>query len=168
VSHTRTAPDVSVYQVEPYVIAADVYGEAPHLGRGGWTWYTGSAGWMFRVALESVLGLTMAEGRELVLKPCIPGTWPGFAIRYRLPGERTTYEIVVEQEARPEVGTTQAEVDGQPLPVEEGAVRIPLVRDGRLHAVSVRLRADVGPRYVPASSVAEPPSTRPVERMTSA
>src|SRR4029079_14187531 len=67
-----TPHGVDVYQVEPYVIAADVYGVAPHVGRGGWTWYTGSAGWMFRVALESILGVTLEHGDTLVLRPCIP------------------------------------------------------------------------------------------------
>ena len=65
-------------RVEPYVVAADVYGEPPHTGRGGWTWYTGSAGWMYRICLESVLGLTLAGGDELRVAPCIPDAWPGF------------------------------------------------------------------------------------------
>src|SRR5262249_28900790 len=64
------ARSIATYKVEPYVIAADVYGVEPHLGRGGWTWYTGSAGWMFRVGLESVLGLTVEAGSQLILRPC--------------------------------------------------------------------------------------------------
>ena len=69
--HTATRERVDVYQTEPYVVAADIYGEPPHVGRGGWTWYTGSAGWMFRVAVESIFGLTIDRGRSLVIKPAI-------------------------------------------------------------------------------------------------
>jgi cyclic beta-1,2-glucan synthetase len=159
VSHARSAEAVAVYQAEPYVIAADVYGVAPHLGRGGWTWYTGSAGWMFRVALESVLGLTLEDGRTLRLVPCIPDDWPGFSIRYRFPGEGTVYQIAVEQPPREAAEATRAELDGEPLGLEESALRIPVFRDGALHQVKVRLGRDLRPRYAP--------STVPLDRMTS-
>src|SRR5436853_305307 len=72
IHHTSTREAVDGYQVEPYVVAADIYGVPPHVGRGGWTWYTGSAGWMFRVALESVLGVTFEGGHTLRVAPCIP------------------------------------------------------------------------------------------------
>ena len=78
VSHTATPEQVATYRLEPYAVAADVYGTEPHIGRGGWSWYTGSAGWMFRVGIESVLGLRIEDARTLVLKPCIPADWPGF------------------------------------------------------------------------------------------
>jgi len=83
VAHAQSAAQVALYQVEPYVVAADVYGAAPHVGRGGWTWYTGSAGWMLRVALESVLGVTVVQGRELVISPCVPDDWSGFRVTRR-------------------------------------------------------------------------------------
>jgi cellobiose phosphorylase len=137
---------VAVYQAEPYVVAADVYGAAPHVGRAGWTWYTGSAGWMYRVAVESVLGLTMKEGASLLLRPCIPASWPGYSLRYRVPGHETQYAIAVTQE-RPRAALTVASLDGTPLEVTAGAVSIPLMADGVEHQVDVRLGKDVGPRY---------------------
>jgi N,N'-diacetylchitobiose phosphorylase len=144
-SHARTQDAVHVYKTEPYVIAADVYGVEPHIGRGGWTWYTGSAGWMFRVALESVLGLTVHRGTELRLRPCIPADWPGFRIRYRLPDHATTYDISVENGAV----RSEATMDDAALTVRDRAVVIPVHLDGRTHRVHVRLGSDVGPRYEP-------------------
>src|SRR5207244_4039409 len=79
--HAHTRDGVDVYRVEPYVGVADIYGVPPHVGRGGWTWYTGSAGWMFRVALESVLGVTLEGGDTLRVAPCIPDTWSGFKVK---------------------------------------------------------------------------------------
>src|SRR5437867_4111198 len=84
VHHAGTREAAEVYRVEPYVVAADVYGVPPHVGRGGWTWYTGSAGWMLRVALESVLGVTLEGGHTLRVAPCIPDAWPGFKVKLRL------------------------------------------------------------------------------------
>ncbi|HEU4563907.1 MAG TPA: hypothetical protein VFS05_04620 [Gemmatimonadaceae bacterium] len=138
VSHTRTPDEVAVYMAEPYVIAADVYGVAPHVGRGGWTWYTGSAGWMFRVALESILGMELVDGDRILLRPCIPDAWPGFTLRWRLPGGETTYEIVVRRGPNPE-GETTVRIDGEAGVVEDGAIVIPLVPDGGLHSVVVGL-----------------------------
>jgi cyclic beta-1,2-glucan synthetase len=149
VSRSATPEAVAVYQTEPYVIAADVYGVAPHVGRGGWTWYTGSAGWMYRVALESVLGLRLDGGERLLLRPCIPAAWPGFTIHYRVPdGGGTTYQLVVSRAAR---GATTVRVDDADggATVEDGAVVLPLRRDGAAHRVEVALGADVGPRYRP-------------------
>lgn len=148
IRHTTTPEAVAVYQAEPYVVAADVYGVPPHVGRAGWTWYTGSAGWMLRVAVESVLGLTLQQGRVLLLRPCIPSSWPGYSLRYELPGTGTTYELAVEQ-ARPRPGLTEATLNGAPLEVRDGAVRIPVAADGAIHRVTIRLGADVGPRYAP-------------------
>ncbi|MES2306271.1 MAG: glycosyl transferase [Gemmatimonadota bacterium] len=139
---------IATYQVEPYVVAADVYGEAPHTGRGGWTWYTGSAGWMFRVAFESLLGVTTVDGKMLVLRPCIPGNWPGFTVTYRLPGEGTRYRIVVRRSA----GSTTVQSTTSPTRVTDGAVIIDLVRDGREHPVEIDLGDDVGTRYRPSAS----------------
>jgi cyclic beta-1,2-glucan synthetase len=162
VSHGRTPEEVAVYQAEPYVIAADVYGVAPHVGRGGWTWYTGAAGGMFRVALASVLGFDLREGRTLALRPCLPDAWPGFTARYRLPGGDTVYEIVVERGKGPARATTAAWLDGAPLTVERGAVLVPLTDDGAVHRVRVQLGDDVGRRYAPRVNVA------PLELTTSA
>ncbi len=90
INHSSTEADARTYRVEPYVIAADVYSMPPHVGRGGWTWYTGSAGWMYRAGLEAILGVTR-EGPMLRIKPCIPGDWDGFEVAMQFGSTR--YEI---------------------------------------------------------------------------
>jgi cyclic beta-1,2-glucan synthetase len=142
VSHSSTPEDVAIYQVEPYVIAADVYGADPHVGRGGWTWYTGSAGWMYRVALESVLGFTLQGGDTVRMKPVIPSSWPGFTICYRLPDGATVYEIsVVNDTVGDDAGVSSATLDGQPLTLQDGAALVPLRANRGLHRVEIVLRA---------------------------
>lgn len=95
VNHARTAKEVSIYKVEPYVVAADVYGLAPHTGRGGWTWYSGSAAWMYRLILESLLGLRL-EGNQLFFAPCLPAKdWDSCKIHYRY--RETVYHITIQQ-----------------------------------------------------------------------
>jgi cyclic beta-1,2-glucan synthetase len=136
--HTSTTERTNVYQTEPYVVAADVYGEPPHVGRGGWTWYTGSAGWMFRVAVESILGLSTDKGRRLVIDPSISSAWPECRLTYRLP-DGTTYEITIENPSGNERGVKAATVDGRPADVLDGKALVPLARDGQRHLVVVRL-----------------------------
>jgi cyclic beta-1,2-glucan synthetase len=138
VSHALDPSAVAVYQVEPYVIAADVYGEAPHVGRGGWTWYTGSSGWMFRVGLESVLGFSIEAGTHIVLSPRVPDDWPEFSIQYAAP-DGGSYQIVVRNPqgcAGQVVGVT---LDGASLAPQAGAARIPLSPGGGLHHIEVLL-----------------------------
>jgi cyclic beta-1,2-glucan synthetase len=132
INHTRTRAGVHRYKVEPYVAAGDVYAGAPHVGRGGWTWYTGSAGWMYRAGLESILGFRFLAGR-LVLDPCIPRAWPGFRIRFRY--HRSHYEIQVENPKGVMHGVSLLELDGAPV---TGAA-IELVDDGATHRVRVVL-----------------------------
>ncbi|MBI5837868.1 MAG: glycosyl transferase [Candidatus Eisenbacteria bacterium] len=139
VAHTSTPEQVRRYQVEPYVVAADVYGAPPHAGRGGWTWYTGSAGWMYRVALESVLGLTVEGGDTLRLKPCVPPEWPEYRVRYRVPGTGCRYDIQVINTAGGSGIVKSARLDGAPIEVEAGAVRVPLTRGADSHRVDVVL-----------------------------
>jgi cyclic beta-1,2-glucan synthetase len=110
--HSSTPERLAVYQVEPYVIAADVYGVAPHIGRGGWTWYTGSAAWMYRVAVESILGVRIEGGTTLVIEPRVPDEWPGFRVRLRLPDGPTQYEISVENPTRNSAKVQTATLDG--------------------------------------------------------
>lgn len=141
VSHAKTPEQVARYQVEPYVIAADVYGAEPHVGRGGWTWYTGSSGWMMRVGLESILGLR-PEGDELVLAPCVPDEWDGYRIAWRVPGAATRYEIEVVNPENCSETVVAVECDGQPIEPREGAARLPLHRDDR----TVRVRVTLGPK----------------------
>jgi Cellobiose phosphorylase len=139
ISHARTPQHVALYRVEPYVIAADIYGASPHVGRGGWSWYTGSAGWMYRVTLESLLGFQLIEGRTVLLKPRIPNTWTGFTIRYRLADGETTYDISVRNETSQTGRVVAVTVDSGTAEVENGVARIPLLQDGAHHDVHVRL-----------------------------
>jgi cellobiose phosphorylase len=128
VRHVTEAADR--YMVEPYTIAADVYTAAGHLGRGGWTWYTGSAGWLYRLGVEQVLGL-QRQGDRLVVKPCLPPEWPGYTVRYRV--GPTVYTIIVERSAGPG-GVT---IDG----VEAPDGQIPLSDAGGVHTVRVVIGA---------------------------
>jgi cyclic beta-1,2-glucan synthetase len=132
IAHALTPDEAARYRVEPYVVAADVYSVAPHTGRGGWTWYTGSAGWMYRMITESLLGLRLTAGR-LHFTPCLPSDWHAFRLRYRY-GE-TVYHITVRQTSAAESGVAVS-VDGvaQPEPT------IPLIDDRREHHVEVRLQ----------------------------
>jgi cyclic beta-1,2-glucan synthetase len=128
--HADSKEKVERYHVEPYVIAADVYGREPHIGRGGWTWYTGSAGWMYRLGLEALLGL-QKEGDSIFFNPCIPSDWKEYSITYRHAG--TLYQITVENPTGVSQGVKRVILDGQYL--SEG--RIPLVLDGRTRQVRV-------------------------------
>lgn len=130
IHHAATPEQVEHYRVEPYVVAADIYGEPPHTGRGGWTWYTGSASWLYRVGLESILGFQL-QGNRLKLNPCIPANWPGFEITYR--HRSATYHIKVENLGRVERGVKQVFVDEKEL--QDGVIA--LVDDGGRHEVRV-------------------------------
>jgi cellobiose phosphorylase len=128
INHTRSRADVERYKTEPYVMAADVYTHPAHIGRGGWTWYTGSAAWMYRLGLESILGLRR-RGGCVSIAPCIPATWPGFTVRWR--HRRSVYEIAVENPDQRNRGVSEAWLDG----VRVDADAIPLAGDGALHRV---------------------------------
>ena len=134
INHARTRADVYRYKVEPYVVAADVYAIAPHVGRGGWTWYTGSGGWMQRAGVECILGLRI-EGAWLLLDPCIPKTWPGFKMTFQ--HGSTPYEIRVDNPDGHERGVVTADIDG--TMISERPLRVPLINDQRIHYLSIRL-----------------------------
>jgi cyclic beta-1,2-glucan synthetase len=134
INHARTWAATQRYKVEPYVVCADVYSVPPHVGRGGWTWYTGSAGWMYRAGLESILGLTV-ERATLRLDPCIPRAWRDFEIAFR--HQTTRYEVSVDNHAGVCRGIARLELDGQVLP--HGSMHITLVDDGGTHCVRVIL-----------------------------
>jgi cyclic beta-1,2-glucan synthetase len=159
IRHGATRADIQRYKVEPYVLAGDVYSTPPHVGRGGWTWYTGSAGWMYRAGIEGILGFRL-RGAALELDPCIPREWRQYEIVFRYHGAR--YEIVVENpkgvsrgvaaveldgsplDGRALVGAHRAEVEGsgsqpEPIALEAAATRIPLVDDGKTHRIRVVL-----------------------------
>jgi cellobiose phosphorylase len=134
VNHGRTAETVAIYKVEPYVVAADVYAVAPHTGRGGWTWYTGSAGWMYRLIVESLLGLKL-EGDRLHIAPCLPAEWNEFKLSYRY--RETEYRITVLRSSAEDEEQAGVTVDG----TTQADDYIQLVDDQKPHEVSVRVSA---------------------------
>ncbi len=132
INHARTPEEVERYKVEPYVVAADVYSVSPHAGRGGWTWYTGSAGWMYRAGVEGILGIRR-EGAFLVIDPCIPAAWPGFEATVKV--ESTCYGICVENLPHSRRDDLHAVLDGSRIQFTEGYVRVPL--DGGTHRLLI-------------------------------
>jgi len=135
--HARTPEAAATYKTEPYAVAADVYGVPPHVGRGGWTWYTGSAGWMYRVIVEAMLGFTLRGGDTLVLRPCIPATWETVRIRYRLHDGATIYEIKVTNPDGCEIGIREVLIDEVPGTIEDDEAHVPLHPDGTTHHVTL-------------------------------
>ena len=134
INHARTRADVLRYKVEPFVVAADVYANPAHLGRGGWTWYTGSAGWMQRAGVEAILGLRV-RGDFLCFDPCIDRTWPTFQIAIRR--GRARYEFRVDNPSRVNRGVAYAEIDG--VEIKQLPLRIRIASDEAVHTVRVTL-----------------------------
>ena len=134
INHSRTRADAYRYKVEPYVVCADIYSTAQHVGRGGWTWYTGSAGWLQRAGVESLLGLRF-RGAFLSVDPCIPKAWGQFeaTVKYRT----ARYAISVENPSGVSGGVVFAQLDG--LEIAERPLLVALLDDGRRHEVKVRL-----------------------------
>jgi len=130
-AHAHTPEAVAKYKVEPYVVAADVYTAEAHLGRGGWTWYTGSGSWMYRVGLEAILGFTK-RGNTLEMDPCIPSSWKEFCLTYRCGS--SSYLITVRNPGAVQRGVATTELDGARI---EGPV--PLIDDGDRHEIIVTL-----------------------------
>jgi cyclic beta-1,2-glucan synthetase len=136
INHARSPEEIATYKGEPYVAAADVYAAPQHIGRGGWTWYTGSAGWMYRLIVESLLGLRL-EIDKLRFEPCLPADWKMFKVHYRY--RETLYHITVQQTTAGS-GETSVTIDGALQPEKA----IPLVDDRQEHAVTVRIPAAGG------------------------
>ncbi|HEY2862731.1 MAG TPA: glycosyl hydrolase family 65 protein, partial [Casimicrobiaceae bacterium] len=136
VKHAESADAIATYKTEPYVLASDVYALTPHIGRGGWTWYTGSAGWMYRFIVESLLGLRL-EGNRLHFAPCLPADWTAFKLHYRY--RATVYHISVVPTGGAD-GDTRAAVDG----AQRHEDAISLVDDHQEHIVAVRIRSGHG------------------------
>jgi len=131
-NHTRNRDEIQRYRVEPYVVAADLYSQPPHTARGGWTWYTGSAGWMYRVGVEAILGLTR-RGGALHIDPCIPKTWPRYEMTFK--SGRSEYRITVENPNGVSRGVARLEVDG----ADHTGRDIEIRDDGAVHQVRVVL-----------------------------
>jgi cyclic beta-1,2-glucan synthetase len=151
VNHASTRAGVHRYKVEPYVMAADVYAEPSHVGRGGWTWYTGSAGWMYQAGIEAILGFRL-QGKTLAIEPCIASAWRDYRIDFRYHSAR--YRILVENPQGVSRGVATVELDGRML--ADGGAAIPLVDDGTTHAVRVLLGV--------APGTAAPPVAPPAKR----
>ncbi len=127
VHRVSSRASVQRYKVEPYVVAGDVYGEPPHVGRGGWTWYSGAAGWLYRAGMEWMLGFRL-RGATLSVDPCVPRHWPGYSIRFRY--HSAVYDITVENPHHVCRGVTLVELDGKQI---IGRDNIPLIKDGEHH-----------------------------------
>jgi len=133
INRADTRANVQRYKVEPYVVAGDIYAEAPHIGRGGWTWYTGSAGWLYRAGIESILGFRV-RGTSLLIDPCIPRNWPGYSMEFRY--HSSTYKITVENPSGVARGVALTELDGKLL---AGSATIHLMDDGVVHQLRIVL-----------------------------
>ena len=137
INHMRNAEDTERYRAEPYAVAADVYAHPMHVGRGGWTWYTGSAGWMYQAAIQSLLGLRR-NGATMSVNPCIPAVWPQYSLDWTI--GRTRYRFTVSNPGHQSQGIRSAELDG----VTVDARAIPLEDDGEAHEVIIVLGAAPG------------------------
>lgn len=132
INHTRTPIECATYKVEPYVMAADVYAVSPHVGRGGWTWYTGAAGWMYKVGLEHILGFKK-QGNQLTMDPCIPKDWPEYSLNYKYID--TDYTIIVKNPTHVNSKVKYFRLDGQEVEKKQ----IPLVNDKNQHIIEIIL-----------------------------
>ena len=143
VSHGNSPEAIACYKVEPYVMCADLYATPPHTGRGGWTWYTGAAGWMYRLTVETLLGLTLEVDR-LRIAPCIPAQWDSYKIHYR--HRETVYHITVRRVGEKATQGMRVALDGAMVNETSAAGSgraqglIPLADDRREHHVTVDLR----------------------------
>jgi cyclic beta-1,2-glucan synthetase len=134
INHSSTRAGIHRYKVEPYVACADIYSAPSHIGRGGWTWYTGSAGWMYRTAMEGMLGI-QRRGTQLSINPCIPRAWPRFVATYKHGSSR--YHIAVENPHRVNRGIVRASLDEHEIPAMP--CNISLSDDGSYHYVRITL-----------------------------
>jgi cellobiose phosphorylase len=132
VLHAQEAAEIAVYKVEPYVVAADVYSVPPHTGRGGWTWYTGSAGWMYRLITETFLGLEVVVD-ELRFTPRVPGEWKSFKIDYRF--RETVYHLTLQNISGNWKAPVRIAIDGG----SESSTVLKLMNDRKEHTVEVKL-----------------------------
>jgi cellobiose phosphorylase len=127
INHASTPDQIETYKVEPYVMSADIYATAPHTGRGGWTWYTGAAGWMYRLTVETLLGIYL-ENDHLRISPCVPPHWQSYKIHYRY--RDTLYHISINCKVVP---------SGSMLAVPKSEYLIPVVDDRQEHHIEINL-----------------------------
>jgi len=142
INHATTVDKCLQYKVEPYVVAADVYGEPPLTGMGGWTWYTGSGGWMYRVMLESILGFRV-EGDYIILNPAISKSWKSYTIRYKPDGDGTLYTINIGNQEGTESGSLTGTVDGREVAASGKVMKIKIQKDGMNHQVDINIHSEL-------------------------
>jgi cellobiose phosphorylase len=135
VNHSLSKVRADRYKVEPYAVAADIYGEPPLTGMGGWTWYTGSAGWMYRVIIESILGITISGGNTLQLNPSVSTEWDEYRFTLREQQGETTYHITVQNPEGLQTGSLEGTVDGEQIEADDKAFSLDLKSDGKVHNV---------------------------------
>jgi cyclic beta-1,2-glucan synthetase len=152
ITHSNSPEAADIYKVEPYVVAADIYTAKGHLGRGGWTWYTGSASWMYRVALEAILGFQQ-RGERLFIEPCIPSGWKEFSVEYRY--RSSTYVITVQNPSGVQRGRVQLVLDGS-----SAGESVALVDDGKTHVVTALLQPSSAESSSPSSASGQPAKAR--------
>lgn len=142
VNHGDTAEAIARYKVEPYVMSADIYGAVPHTGRGGWTWYTGAAGWMYRLTIETLLGINLENG-HLRIAPCVPADWTSFKVHYRY--HETLYHISINCHTGHPQQVTSLLLDNVEIPTasEVGALngKFPVINDQQVHHVVIELNS---------------------------
>jgi cyclic beta-1,2-glucan synthetase len=149
INHMRTAKDMERYKVEPFAVAADVYAHPMHVGRGGWTWYTGSAGWMYQAAIRALLGLRR-HGATISVEPCVPTMWPEYSLVWTVNGTR--YRFTVTNPEHQSQGVASAHLDG--VAVDPRAS--PLHTDGAEHDVTLVIgRADADGANLAAAGSAD-------------
>ena len=126
VNHARTVDEVNRYKAEPYVVAADIYSVPPHVGRAGWTWYTGAAGWLYRAGIEAILGITWEQGHVVRIAPCVPASWPGFTVTLQHDGQAYTFRLVRDA-ADPADARVEAAAGGWRVTLRDGGeITLPL------------------------------------------
>lgn len=138
ITHSHPKPKADRYRVEPYAVAADIYGEPPLTGMGGWTWYTGSAGWMYRVILESILGMGL-EGSKVSFDPKIPDHWQGYQLTLKMDDNATAYHITVEQDSDLERDQITGMIDGEPLKMKKNSPGFAIKKDGQKHRITLKI-----------------------------
>ena len=130
IEHSRTREIANKYKVEPYAIVADMYGNASLIGRGGWTWYTGSSSWYFKIGIEEILGLKIQNG-ILSINPCIDSTWKEYTIKYKF--KNSIYNIKVKNPNNKQTGVISFKLNGQEIESKQ----IKLIDDGRINEIDV-------------------------------
>ena len=140
INKSRNVLEAERYHVEPYAVAADIYGEGSLTGMGGWTWYTGSAGWMYRVLVESILGFEIKQGNVLSINPLILPGWKQYQITVKSITDTTVYNISVENPSGLAEGDWEVSVDDEPLSAEKDTVTFEMKNDGKVHQATIKIR----------------------------